>query len=125
MYFLKAPATFKYFKISKKNINNIIIKGGLRINLYVAGGSGDVLHRGDVRYSSLNYKSLPAGGEQRTRLDSTSSGTDSSSRVFKISKVLGGMCIAHPKILKFRLCGAGNFSYIDQREKRWAESGSI
>ncbi len=59
--------------------------------MYVAGGSGDVLHRGDVRYSSLNYKSLPAGGEQRTRLDSTSSGTDSSSRVFKISKVLGGM----------------------------------
>ncbi len=73
----------KHFKIKTKNINNIIC--------IVAGGSGDVLHRGDVRYSSLNYKSLPAGGEQRTRLDSTSSGTDSSSRVFKISKVLGGM----------------------------------
>jgi hypothetical protein len=72
--------------------------------VYVAGGSGDVLHRGDVRYSSLNYKSLPAGGEQRTRLDSTSSGTDSSSRVFKISKVLGGKQCAFKNFLISLLC---------------------
>ncbi len=89
LFFKGTRNCLKYFKIKTKNIINNILN-----NLYVAGGSGDVLHRGDVRYSSLNYKSLPAGGEQRTRLDSTSSGTDSSSRVFKISKVLGGMYTA-------------------------------
>ncbi len=110
MYFKRHPQCLKYFKIKTTNINNILN------NLYVAGGSGDVLHRGDVRYSSLNYKSLPAGGEQRTRLDSTSSGTDSSSRVFKISKVLGGVCTLCIKIFKFHFC-AGNCAELTN-EKR-------
>ena len=50
------------------------------------GAGGDLMHRGDVHYSSL--KSLPAH-DPRTRLSSTSSG-GLPSRVFKISQVYDG-----------------------------------
>jgi hypothetical protein len=49
------------------------------------------MHRGDVRYSSLNYKSMSAGEkEQRTRHGSCTSAGNPAARVFKISKVLEG-----------------------------------